>query len=60
MRIASALATEGRGGADDVELAEIAHGATAEHRAAAAQGLLAARLRLLDLRGDLDALFAGR
>ncbi|MEP6802607.1 MAG: TolC family protein [Acidobacteriota bacterium] len=59
-RIARALATEGRGGADDVELTEIAHAATAEQRAAASQGLLAARLRLLDLRGDLDALFAGR
>ncbi|MEP7131737.1 MAG: TolC family protein [Acidobacteriota bacterium] len=60
LRVARALAIEGRGGADDVELAEIARGASAEQKAAASQALLAARLRLLDLRGDLLTAFTGR
>lgn len=52
VRIARELASEGRGGSDDVERAQIALGAAREQLGNAGQALLAARLRLLELRGE--------
>ena len=52
VRIARELAAEGRGGTNDVERAQIALGAAQEQAGNAGQALLAARLRLLELRGE--------
>lgn len=53
LRVARAVAAEGRGGADDVDLAEAALSLAREDEASAAQGVLAARVALAALRGDL-------
>jgi outer membrane protein TolC len=53
LRVARALADEGRGEPDAVELREIALGEAEDEEAAAVQGLLAARVRLLELTGTL-------
>jgi len=53
LRVARALADEGRGEPDAVELREIAVGEAEDEEAAAAQGLLTARVRLLELTGVL-------
>ena len=53
VRIARELAAEGRGGLNDLEGAQIALGAAREQVGNAGQALLAARLRLLELRGDV-------
>jgi len=52
-RIASALAAEGRGEANGAELADIELARAQEEVASAAQGVLAARVMLLGLRGEL-------
>ena len=52
-RIASALAAEGRGEANAAELADIELARAQEEVASAAQGVLAARVMLLGLRGEL-------
>jgi outer membrane protein TolC len=52
-RIAGALAAEGRGEPNGAELADIALARTQEELANAAQGILAARVALLALRGEL-------
>ena len=59
LRVAQSLATEGRGDADGVDLSEIAVAKAEDEAAGAAQGLLAARTRLLELRGDLPAALLG-
>lgn len=53
LRIARALAREGRGEADGVERAQVALVSAQEELANASQTLLAARLKLLELRGEL-------
>jgi outer membrane protein TolC len=57
--LAPALAAEGRGEADGVDLGEIAVAKAEDERADAGQGLLAARARLLELRGELPAALLG-
>lgn len=52
-RIASALAAEGRGEVNAAELADIELARAQEEVASAAQGVLAARVMLLGLRGEL-------
>ena len=59
LRVAQALAAEGRGEADGVDLGEIAISKAEDEGAEAGQGLLAARARLLDLRGELPAALLG-
>lgn len=59
LRIAQALAAEGRGEADGVDLGEIAVAKAEDERAEAGQGLLAARAKLLELRGELPAALLG-
>jgi outer membrane protein TolC len=59
LRVAQALAAEGRGEADGVDLGEIAVAKAEDERAEAGQGLLAARARLLELRGELPAALLG-
>ena len=53
VRIASALAAEGRGEPDGAELADIALVRAQEELANASQAVLAARVTLLNLRGEL-------
>ena len=53
LRVTRALADEGRAEPDAVELKEIALGEAEEEEASAAQGILAARVRLLELTGTL-------
>jgi outer membrane protein TolC len=53
LRVARALADEGRAEPDAVELREIALGEAEDEEATAAQGLLAARVKLLELTGAL-------
>ena len=53
LRVARALAEEGRGEPDAVELREIALGEAEDEEASAVQGLLAARVKLLELTGEL-------
>ena len=53
LRLARALADEGRGEPDSVELRQIALGEAEDDEAAAAQALLAARVKLLELTGRL-------
>jgi outer membrane protein TolC len=61
LRVAQAFANEGRGEADEVDRREIAAAQAQDEQAQAAQALLAARVKLLELRGDLPrALFAER
>ena len=60
VRVARALAAEGRGGASDVELAEIAAAEAQEDAVNAEQAALAARLALLDLRGELPGAIRSR
>jgi len=57
-RIASALAAEGRGDADGAELADLALIRAQEELANATTAVLAARVSLLDLRGELVPRFA--
>jgi outer membrane protein TolC len=52
LRVAKALAVEGRGNLSDVDLAEIAAADAAEDAANAADAELAARLTLRELRGE--------
>jgi outer membrane protein TolC len=59
LRVAQALAAEGRGEADGVDLGEIAVAKAEDERAEAGQGLLAARAKLLELRGELPAALLG-
>jgi outer membrane protein TolC len=59
LRVAQALAAEGRGEADGVDLGEIAVAKAEDEGAEAGQGLLAARARLLELRGELPAALLG-
>jgi outer membrane protein TolC len=59
VRVAQALAAEGRGEADGVDLGEIAVAKAEDERAEAGQGLLAARARLLELRGELPGALLG-
>ncbi len=53
LRVAQALANEGRGEPDDVDQRSLALVRAQDDRLQADQGLLAARAALLDLRGDL-------
>lgn len=53
LRVARALSAEGRAEANEVDLAEAGLGAAREDEASAAQGVLAARVALAALRGDL-------
>ncbi|MEO8433202.1 MAG: TolC family protein [Acidobacteriota bacterium] len=53
LRVARAVAAEGRGEPDDADLAEAALSLAREDEAAAAQGVLAARVALAALRGNL-------
>ena len=53
LRVAQALASEGRGEPADVDRREIALAQAEDERAQAAQGLLAARVKLLELTGKL-------
>ncbi|HMF09368.1 MAG TPA: TolC family protein [Thermoanaerobaculia bacterium] len=55
LRVAQALAGEGRGEADDVDLRQLELSHAQDDRIRAEQGVLAARTTLLDLRGDLPA-----
>jgi outer membrane protein TolC len=59
LRVARSLADEGRGEADGVDLAEIAVAKAEDEGTEAAQALLAARARLLELRGDLPGALLG-
>ncbi len=59
LRVAQALAAEGRGEADGVDLGEIAMAKAEDENAEAGQGLLAARARLLELRGELPGALLG-
>ncbi len=59
LRVAQALANEGRGEPDAVERGEIAVAKAEDDLGQASQGLLAARSKLLELRGELpEALLA--
>ena len=53
LRVARALAAEGRAEANEVDLAEFALGLAREDEMSAEQGVLAARVALAALRGDL-------
>lgn len=53
LRVAKAIAAEGRGQSDDVDLAQAALAVAREDEATAAQGVLAARVAIAALRGDL-------
>ncbi len=59
LRVAKALAREGRGDPDGVPRAEIEAADAEEGTARAAEAVVGARLALLSLRGDLDVLAAG-
>ena len=59
LRVAQSLAAEGRGDADGVDRNEIAVSKAEDEAAEAAQGLLAARARLLELRGELPGALLG-
>jgi len=59
LRVAQSLAAEGRGDADGVDLSEIAVAKSEDEASEAAQALLAARARLLELRGELPAAVLG-
>ncbi len=59
LRVAKVLADEGRGEPDAVENREIAVADAEDDQANAGQGLLAARINLLDLRGELSAALLG-
>jgi outer membrane protein len=59
LRVTRALADEGRGDPDAVENAEIALANAEDDQADAGQRLLAARINLLDLRGELSAALLG-
>jgi outer membrane protein TolC len=53
LRVAQALAVEGRGEPDDVDLRQLELARAQDDRIRAEQGVLAARAGLLDVRGDL-------
>jgi len=55
LRAAQVLANEGRGEPDSVDRAEIALAKAEDDRSQASQGLLAARARLLEVRGELPS-----
>jgi outer membrane protein TolC len=55
LRVAQALAGDGRGEADAVERGEIAAARAEDDLGQASQGLTAARAKLLELRGELPA-----
>ncbi len=59
LRVAQALTAEGRGEADSVDLGVIAVAKAEDEGTEAGQGLLAARARLLELRGELPATLLG-
>ncbi len=60
LRVARAFAAEGRSEPDDVDLREVAAADANDDLAQATQGLLAARLKLLELRGELPAALVSR
>ena len=60
LRVAAALSAEGRGGADEVDLKTIELSEADADLATANQGLLAARIALLDLRGELSSTLLGQ
>ena len=55
LRVAQALAAEGRGEPDEIDRREIASAQAQDDVARASQGLLAARAKLLELTGELPA-----
>jgi outer membrane protein len=59
LRVARALAAEGRAEPDEIGLREIAASDAEDDEADAAQGLLAARVHVLQLRGELPAVLLG-
>ena len=59
LRLERALAGEGRGEPDAADFAEISSAKTEEELSQASQGLVAARARLLELRGELPAVLLG-
>jgi outer membrane protein TolC len=59
LRVARALADEGRGEPDGIENREVALADAEDDLSNASQGLLAARARLLELRGELPAALLG-
>jgi outer membrane protein TolC len=59
LRVAQALAAEGRGEADGVDLGEIAVAKAEDEEVEAGRGLLAARAKLLEVRGELPAALLG-
>ena len=59
LRLEKALADEGRGEPDAADRAEIAAARAEDDQSQASQGLVAARARLLELRGDLPAALMG-
>jgi outer membrane protein TolC len=59
LRIERTLANEGRGEPDAVDRAEISAAKAEDDQSQASQGLVAARARLLELRGELPAALTG-
>jgi outer membrane protein TolC len=59
LRVENALANEGRGEPDAVDRAEILAAKAEEDQSQVRQGLLAARARLLELRGELPVALLG-
>ena len=59
LRIERTLANEGRGEPDAVDRAEISAARAEDDQSQASQGLVAARARLLELRGELPAALTG-
>ncbi|HLN59295.1 MAG TPA: hypothetical protein VK416_12100, partial [Thermoanaerobaculia bacterium] len=59
LRVARVLADEGRGEPEAVENREIAVADAEDDQINAGQGLLAARINLLELRGELSAALLG-
>lgn len=55
LRVARALADEGRGEPDGIETRDIALADAEDDLSGASQGLLTARVKLLDLRGELSS-----
>ena len=59
LRVAQALAGEGRGEPDELERGEIAAAQAQDDLTQASQGLLAARAKLLELTGELPGVLLG-
>ena len=60
LRVARALADEGRGEPDGIENREVALADSLDDISDASQGLLVARVKVLDLRGELSGALLGR